>query len=92
MDGSGHLRFLARIVLPISKAPIFTVLIFGFIGSWNDFLWPLLVTTKDTWRPIMVGLWTLTSEAGRNSTCDGGVGDYDHSHPDSLLHHPTPVY
>ena len=64
IDGSGHLRFLTRIVLPISKAPIFTVLIFGFIGAWNDFLWPLLVTTKDTWRPLMVGLWTLTSEAG----------------------------
>ncbi len=64
IDGAGHLRFLIRIVLPISKAPIFTVTIFGFIGAWNDFLWPLLVTTKDTWRPIMVGLWTLTSEAG----------------------------
>ena len=64
IDGAGHLRFLIRIVLPISKAPIFTVMIFGFIGAWNDFLWPLLVTTKDTWRPIMVGLWTLTSEAG----------------------------
>lgn len=64
LDGAGHWGFLMQIVLPISKAPILTVLIFGFIGSWNDFLWPLLVTTKDTWRPIMVGLWTLTSEAG----------------------------
>lgn len=64
LDGAGHFGFLLRIVLPISKAPIFTVLIFGFIAAWNDFLWPLLVTTKDTWRPIMVGLWTLTSEAG----------------------------
>lgn len=64
IDGSGHLRFLIRIVLPISKAPILTVLIFGFIASWNDFLWPLLVTTRDTWRPLMVGLWTLQSEAG----------------------------
>jgi ABC-type glycerol-3-phosphate transport system permease component len=64
IDGSGHLRFLIQIVLPISKAPILTVLIFGFIASWNDFLWPLLVTTKDTWRPLMVGLWTLQSEAG----------------------------
>lgn len=64
LDGAGHLGFLLRVVLPISKAPIFTVLIFGFINSWNDFLWPLLVTTKETWRPIMVGLWTLTSEAG----------------------------
>jgi ABC-type glycerol-3-phosphate transport system permease component len=64
LDGAGHLGFLLRVVLPISKAPILTVLIFGFINAWNDFLWPLLVTTKDTWRPIMVGLWTLTSEAG----------------------------
>jgi ABC-type glycerol-3-phosphate transport system permease component len=64
MDGSGHLRFLIQIVLPMSKAPIMTVLIFGFIGSWNAFLWPLLVTTKETWRPLMVGLWTFVSEAG----------------------------
>lgn len=64
LDGAGHLGFLLRIVLPISQAPILTVLIFGFINAWNDFVWPLLVTTKDTWRPIMVGLWTLSSEAG----------------------------
>ncbi len=64
MDGASHTRFLFQIVLPISKAPIFTVLIFAFIGAWNDFLWPLLVTTKDTWRPLMVGLWTFATEAG----------------------------
>lgn len=64
MDGAGHLRFLIQIVLPMSKAPIMTVLIFGFIGSWNAFLWPLLVTTKETWRPLMVGLWTFVTEAG----------------------------
>lgn len=64
MDGAGHLRFLIQIVLPISKAPVMTVVIFGFIGSWNAFLWPLLVTTKETWRPLMVGLWTFVSEAG----------------------------
>jgi ABC-type glycerol-3-phosphate transport system permease component len=64
MDGAGHLRFLIQIVLPISKAPVMTVLIFAFIGSWNAFLWPLLVTTRDTWRPLMVGLWTYVTEAG----------------------------
>ena len=64
IDGAGHLRFLIRIVLPISKAPIMTVLIFGFIGSWNAFLWPLLVTIKPDWRPLMVGLWTFVTEAG----------------------------
>ncbi|MEA3462737.1 MAG: carbohydrate ABC transporter permease [Bacteroidota bacterium] len=64
MDGAGHFRFLIQICLPISKAPILTVLIFAFIGSWNAFLWPLLVTTRAVWRPIMVGLWTFVTEAG----------------------------
>ncbi len=64
IDGAGHLRFLIQVVLPISKAPIMTVVIFGFIGSWNAFLWPLLVTTTPKWRPLMVGLWTFVSEAG----------------------------
>ncbi len=64
IDGAGHLRFLLQVVLPISKAPIMTVLLFSFIGSWNAFLWPLLVTTKPTWRPLMVGLWTFVTEAG----------------------------
>jgi len=64
IDGAGHLRFLIKIVLPMSKASIMTVLIFSFIGSWNAFLWPLLATTKETWRPLMVGLWTFVSEAG----------------------------
>jgi ABC-type glycerol-3-phosphate transport system permease component len=64
IDGAGHLRFLIKIVLPMSKAPIMTVLIFSFIGSWNAFLWPLLATTKETWRPLMVGLWTFVTEAG----------------------------
>lgn len=64
IDGCDHLRFLVQIVLPISKAPVLTVLLFGFTGSWNAFQWPLLVTTKDTWRPIMVGLWTFVQEAG----------------------------
>jgi ABC-type glycerol-3-phosphate transport system permease component len=64
IDGAGHLRFLLQIVLPISKAPVMTVTIFSFIGSWNAFLWPLLVTTTSKWRPLMVGLWTFVSEAG----------------------------
>jgi ABC-type glycerol-3-phosphate transport system permease component len=64
IDGAGHVRFLTQIVLPISKAPIMTVVIFAFIGAWNAFMWPLLVTTRETWRPLMVGLWNFRSEAG----------------------------
>lgn len=67
MDGCDHLRFLIQIVLPISKAPIMTVLLFGFTASWNAFQWPLLVTTRDTWRPLMVGLYGFVTEAGPNT-------------------------
>jgi len=64
IDGAGHVRFLTQIVLPMSKAPLMTVALFSFIGSWNAFLWPLLITTTDRWRPLMVGLWTFVTEAG----------------------------
>lgn len=64
IDGSGHNLFLVRVVLPLSKPAIFTVTVFVFIGAWNEFLWPLLVTTTETWRPIMVGLYRFADEAG----------------------------
>ena len=64
LDGAGHLRYLLQIMIPMSKAPIMTVIIFSFIGSWNAFLWPLLVTTRPNWRPLMVGLYTFITEAG----------------------------
>jgi len=56
IDGSGHLRFLVSIVLPLSKAPIMTIVTLGFIGSWNALMWPMLVTINNDWRPIAVGL------------------------------------
>lgn len=64
IDGAGHLRFLLQIVLPISSAPILTVILLTFIGSWNAFLWPLIVTTTPDLRPITVGLYQFRSEAG----------------------------
>ncbi|MBE2183148.1 MAG: carbohydrate ABC transporter permease [Anaerolineae bacterium] len=56
IDGGGHLRFLWSVVVPLSRAPLMTTLIFAFIGSWNALLWPLLVTQTDAWRPVAVGL------------------------------------
>jgi ABC-type glycerol-3-phosphate transport system permease component len=64
IDGCGHLRFLLVICLPISRPAVMTVVLLTFISAWNAFLWPLIVTTRDTWRPLMVGLWNFVSEAG----------------------------
>lgn len=64
IDGSGHLLYLWRIIVPLSKAPIMTLVLFGFIGSWNALAWPILVTTTPDWRPISYGLLAFLDEAG----------------------------
>jgi len=65
IDGAGHPRFLVQVVLPLSKAPIMTVIIFSFISSWNSLLWPLVATRAGSnWWPISVGLQNFVSEAG----------------------------
>ncbi len=64
IDGAGHVRFLFQIVLPLCRAPLLTVGMFTFIGSWNALAWPLLVTYTPTWRPIAVGLQQFVNEAG----------------------------
>ena len=64
MDGCGHFRFLITIVIPMSKPIIFTVGLFGFISSWNSFMWPMIVTTTEKWRPLTVGIFSFITEAG----------------------------
>ncbi len=63
IDGCGHLRFLTQIVLPISKAPLMTVVILNGIWAWNSLQWPLIVTSTADWRPITVGLSGFITEA-----------------------------
>lgn len=64
MDGAGHLRFLVSVVVPMSRPVMMTAALLSFVGTWNEFLWPLLVTTTPKWRPLGVGLYTFISEAG----------------------------
>lgn len=56
LDGSGHLRFLWSIAAPLARPPMVTIALFHFVISWNAFLWPLIVTNSDTYRPVQVGL------------------------------------
>lgn len=64
IDGAGHLRYLVQVVIPLSRAPLVTVILFGFIGSWNSLAWPILVTTTEDWRVISYGLLAFIEEAG----------------------------
>jgi len=63
IDGCGHLRFLTQIVLPISKAPLMSVIVLNGIWAWNSLQWPLIVTSTPDWRPITVGLSGFITEA-----------------------------
>lgn len=65
IDGAGHLRFLIQIVIPMSKSALFVILLFAFIGAWNELAWPLLVTSNDEWRPIAMGLQSFFDEEAR---------------------------
>lgn len=56
MDGASSLRIWSQIIAPLSGPVLATLTIFVFQASWNDFLWPLVVTSSDEMRTIPVGL------------------------------------
>lgn len=64
IDGCGHMRFLATIVLPLSKPALITSGLFTFLGSWNSLMWPLLVTNNPLMRPLQVGISSFITDAG----------------------------
>jgi sn-glycerol 3-phosphate transport system permease protein len=59
LDGYGHWRFLGRVVLPLNRPMVGAFAIFAFLGSWNQYLWPLLVTNTNARRTVQVGLKQL---------------------------------
>lgn len=64
LDGCGHTRFLVRILVPISKPVLASLVIYIFIQTYNQFLWPLLVTNKSDHRTVQIGMSILkTAEA-----------------------------
>ena len=64
IDGASHMRFLWSVVLPISVPALVTVAIISFLGSWNAFQWPLIMTSRPDIQPIQVGLNAFRGEAG----------------------------
>ncbi|WP_405911669.1 carbohydrate ABC transporter permease [Streptomyces sp. NBC_00963] len=64
LDGLGEFRIYARIMTPQVKPALTTVALLTFEASWNNFLWPLLVTRSDNLRVIQVGLSVFKTENG----------------------------
>ncbi len=59
LDGASHLRFLWSVALPLAKPALFTIGLYIFIGCWNAFQWPLIVTTSHSVQPIEVAVSRL---------------------------------
>jgi sn-glycerol 3-phosphate transport system permease protein len=56
MDGAGPMRFFWDVVLPLSKTSIAALFVIQFIYGWNQYLWPLLVTTDESMYTTVIGI------------------------------------
>lgn len=56
LEGVGHLRYIWRVALPLARPAVVTVALLTFITSWNQFQWPLIMTTSHGVQPIEVAL------------------------------------
>lgn len=59
MDGLGHLGFLREVAVPLSRPTIGALALFAFLTSWNQYLWPVLVTTDSDYNTVQTGLAAL---------------------------------
>jgi multiple sugar transport system permease protein len=62
MDGAGEFRTFFSVVLPALKPVLVTLAVFSFLGSWNDFMWPLIVLNEARLYTLPVALATLSRE------------------------------
>ncbi|MFC1683323.1 carbohydrate ABC transporter permease [Candidatus Zixiibacteriota bacterium] len=68
IDGCSRFGFLWRVMIPLSKSVLVAVALFSVIGSWNSFMWPLVVTNSVSKRMIQVGLAYFSTEQGTQYT------------------------
>jgi sn-glycerol 3-phosphate transport system permease protein len=61
IDGAGPLRFLVDVVVPMSKTNIAALFVILFIFGWNQYLWPLLVTTQESMYTTVIGIRRMIS-------------------------------
>ncbi|MFD0695041.1 carbohydrate ABC transporter permease [Paenibacillus sp. GCM10027628] len=62
LEGCGRFRFFASFVIPLSKPMISALGVYGFLTTWNMYLWPLLTTTNNQVRTVQIGLKMMISQ------------------------------
>ena len=64
IDGAGPMRFFKDILVPLSKTSIAALFVIQFIYGWNQYLWPLLMTTSEDMYPVVVGIKRMVAGGG----------------------------
>lgn len=60
LDNASEFKIIYKIMLPIAKPTVVALILLAFIGSWNDYFWPLVMTTNDDVRTLAVGIVSLS--------------------------------
>lgn len=64
LDNAGEMKIIFKLMLPMAKAALSTAVLFSFISHWNDYFWPMVITTVDEVRPLTVGIAALKDAEG----------------------------
>ena len=67
VDGCTNWRYLWKVMVPIARPSLVTIVLLNAMASWNSFMWPLLVIKKDLNRTLPFGLFSFTTEVGANN-------------------------
>ena len=68
LDGCGNLRFIVKILMPLTKSAIGAMAVYTFINAWNMYMWPLLVTGSNNMRTVQIGISMLDSVDSQSIT------------------------
>ncbi|WP_091228864.1 carbohydrate ABC transporter permease [Microbacterium sp. 3J1] len=73
IDGAGEIRLLTSVAIPLIKPVLVTVVLVTFIGPWNEFLWPFLITKDATLQPLAVSLANYISNVAQSTANPNGA-------------------
>lgn len=62
LDGYGHLRFLFRVAVPLTRPIIGSFVVISFLGAWNQYVWPRFATTETQWQTVQIALRSIASD------------------------------
>lgn len=71
IDGAGPMRFFKDVLVPLSKTSIAALFVIQFIYGWNQYLWPLLMTTSEDMYPVVIGIKRML--AGGEAAVDWNI-------------------